>query len=82
MNDILNDEFVRCVLKENLWRYLTVLYIDKRGLNLRNDLAHGLLGANAFNRNTADRVFHSLLALALIRAKKQESDSSESQLSE
>jgi hypothetical protein len=70
MNDILNDERIREVLTENLWRYLTVLYIDKRGLNLRNDLAHGLLGPNAFNKSMADRVFHSLLALSLIRAKK------------
>ena len=71
MNDILNDARVREVLKENLWRYLTVLYIDKIGLNLRNDLAHGLLGPDAFNLNTADRVFHSLLALSLVRAKKE-----------
>lgn len=70
MNDILNEQRVREVLKENLWRYLTVIYIDKRGLNLRNDLAHGFLGPNAFNKSTSDRVFHSLLALSLIRAKK------------
>ena len=42
MNDILNDERMRQVLTEDLWRYLTVLYIEKKGgLNLRNDLAHG-----------------------------------------
>ena len=51
--------------------YLTVLYIDKRGLNLRNDLAHGLLPPSVFNRQIADRVFHSLLALSLIRVKSQ-----------
>jgi len=70
MNDILSDERVRGVLTEDLWRYLTVLYIDKRGLNLRNDLTHGLLASDAFNRNIADRVFHSLLALSLIRVKE------------
>lgn len=77
MNEILNDERVRDVLKENLWRYLTVLYVDKRGLNLRNDLAHGLLGPEAFSRYIADRVFHSLLALSLIRVKEQKQESSE-----
>jgi lysyl-tRNA synthetase class 1 len=67
MNDILNDERIRTVLTENLWRYLEVVYIDKRGMNLRNDLAHGLLAPNAFNRHVADRVFHTLLALSLMR---------------
>ncbi|MFZ0321026.1 MAG: DUF4209 domain-containing protein, partial [Candidatus Sulfotelmatobacter sp.] len=56
------------VLTEDLWRYLEVVYIDKRGLNLRNDLAHGLLSPSAFNRYVADRVFHTLLAISLLRA--------------
>jgi hypothetical protein len=67
MNDILGDEYMRNVLTENLWRYLEVVYIDKRGLNVRNDLAHRLLSPNPFNRNLADRVFHTLLALSLMR---------------
>lgn len=68
MNQVLEDERVREALTENTWRYLTVLYIDRRGLNIRNDLAHGLLEMNRFNRAVADRVFHSLLVLGLIRA--------------
>jgi len=71
MNDILGDERLREVLTESFWRYLTVLYIEKKGgLNLRNDLAHGLLPPDAFNRQIADRVFHSLLALSLIRERQ------------
>ena len=59
------------VLTEDLWRYLSVLYIDRKGgMNLRNDLAHGLASAESFSRPIADRVFHSLLALSLIRANK------------
>ena len=68
MNDILGDEQMRAVLTENLWRYLEVIYIDKRGMNLRNDLSHGLLSPPAFNRYVADRVFHTLLALSLLRS--------------
>jgi hypothetical protein len=49
MNNILEDERVRGMLGENLWRYLTVLYTDQRGLNLRDDLAHGLLSPQSFN---------------------------------
>ncbi|HEV2960837.1 MAG TPA: DUF4209 domain-containing protein [Candidatus Angelobacter sp.] len=68
MNQVLQDERVREALTENMWRYLTVLYIDRRGLNIRNDLAHGLMEMKMFNRAVADRVFHSLLVLSLLRA--------------
>jgi hypothetical protein len=72
MNEILRDEVMRSALTEDLWRYFEVVYVDKRGLNLRNDVAHGLLASNVFNRQVADRVFHTLLALSLMRAKKPE----------
>jgi hypothetical protein len=68
MNDILSDSRMQEKLTENLWRYLAVVYIDRRGMNLRNDLAHGLIPPGAFKRHTADRVFHTLLALSLMRA--------------
>ena len=71
MNDVLGDARVRQAMTENLWRYLSVVYIERRGgLNLRNDLAHGLVGANAFNRSVADRVLHTMLALSLMRIPK------------
>lgn len=79
MNDILSDERVREILTEDLWRYLTILYIEKKGgLNLRNDLAHGLLPPEAFSRSTADRVFHSLLTLSLLRIRKPKEEDSQS----
>jgi hypothetical protein len=71
MNDVLGDDRMRQVLTEDLWRYLTVVYIDKRGLNLRNDLSHGLLTPTMFNKGVADRVFHTLLALSLLRANAE-----------
>jgi lysyl-tRNA synthetase class 1 len=72
MNDVLADDRVQQVLTESLWRYLAVLYIDRKGgLNLRNDLAHGLLSPRALNQGTADRVFHSLLALSLIQEQEK-----------
>jgi hypothetical protein len=72
MNDILSDERMREKLTENLWRYLSVVYVDRRGLNLRNDLAHGLIPYEGFKKHIADRVFHTLLALSLMRATKKE----------
>jgi hypothetical protein len=77
MNDILSDERMRSMLTESLWRYLTVLFIEKKGgMNLRNDLAHGLLPPNAFSRPIADQVFHSLLALSLMRESVKQSGNS------
>jgi hypothetical protein len=71
MNDVLADARVRERLTENLWRYLAVVYVDRRGLNLRNDLAHGLVPRAGFKRRIADLIFHTLLALSLMRAQKQ-----------
>lgn len=67
MNDALSDQRVQEVLTENVWMYLKVLFIDPRGINLRNDLAHGLVPIEGFNQHIADRVFHSLLVLSLMR---------------
>jgi hypothetical protein len=71
MNDVLADARMKEKLTENLWRYLAVVYVDRRGLNLRNDLAHGLVPPAGFKRHIADLVFHTLLALSLMRASKQ-----------
>ena len=67
MGNALEDDGLRNVLPENVWRYLTVLYVDRRGINLRNDLAHGLMTHSAFGQGLSDRVFHSLLVMSLIR---------------
>jgi lysyl-tRNA synthetase class 1 len=75
MNDALEDERVRAALTEDLWRYLYILYVDRRGgLNLRNDLAHGLAKEETFNRIIADRVIHSLLALSFLRTTEKEGE--------
>ncbi len=70
MNDALGDPRVQEVLTENVRRYLTVFYIDRRGMNLRNDLAHGLVSVEAFNQPLADGVFHTLLVLSLMQKKQ------------
>jgi hypothetical protein len=71
MNDVLADLRVRQAMTENLWRYLSAVYIERRGgLNLRNDLAHGLVSPKSFNRSISDRVVHTLLAVSLMRAQE------------
>jgi hypothetical protein len=71
INDILADDRIKHVLTENLWRYLQVFLADKRGLNLRTRVAHGLISIDECRRPVADQVFHAMLALSLIRKKTE-----------
>lgn len=45
--------------------HLRTLYVDPRGHNLRNDLAHGILQAASLNLTTCLWVIHTLLLLGL-----------------
>lgn len=67
MNDVLSDTRVVEALSEDLLFYLKVLYVDKRGLNLRNELAHALLPSDSFNLHTSCLVVMSTILLAMIR---------------
>lgn len=71
MNNVLEDPRVREILPEDVWRYLTVLYIERIGFNLRNNLAHGLIPLEGFNEIIANWVFHSLLILSPIRIRSK-----------
>ena len=44
-----------------------MFYVERRGINLRNNLAHGLVSHAAFTQALSDRVFHSLLVMILVR---------------
>lgn len=69
LNDVLEDPTVKALFGESIWLYLRTLLIDPRGHNVRNRLCHGLLVEDDFVQSLADRVFHVLLVLGLIRAK-------------
>jgi hypothetical protein len=66
MNDILADLRVEDAIEEDLLFFLRIVFIDKRGWNLRNEFAHGALPAGAFNRATASVVMMALLTLGMI----------------
>jgi hypothetical protein len=66
MNDILANRRVEDTVEEDMLFFLRIVFIDKRGWNLRNEFAHGALPANAFNRGTASVVMMVLLLLAMI----------------
>ena len=67
MNHVLHDETVRAALDERLWMFLKVLYTDKRGINLRNVVMHGVAEPKDFNQANAALVLQSIMLLTMIR---------------
>jgi len=65
MNDFFREPLVSESMEESLYLFLKSLYIDRRGLNLRNDLAHGLVEAAAFSEQNASLVIQSIILLTM-----------------
>jgi len=70
LDDLLTDENIIDVLGEDMCLYLRTLLTDPRGWNLRNNICHGISPIETFNQIAADRVFHVLLCLALVKEEK------------
>ncbi len=73
------DELLRLVeLEEALGKrttvYLRTLLSDQRGWNLRNEISHGIPACNGFTVDVADRLFHALLLLSLVRFDIEQTD--------
>lgn len=47
--------------------YFRLVLIDKIGMNLRNDFAHGLSKSKFLTRSASDRLFHIMVLLSLVR---------------
>ena len=62
------------IFSEDIAFYLRVLFTDQRGLNLRNDISHGLLPFDKCSMENADLVLHVFLIFAV--HKTNHSDSS------
>jgi hypothetical protein len=54
-------------LGENVYWYLALLTFDKRGMALRDDLAHGLLKHGSMNETQVYLVVHALLLLSCFK---------------
>jgi len=70
LEEMLWDDNIRNVfgiLGEDVTLYFRTLFSDARGWNLRNNICHGISTPETLNAAAADRVFHSLLCLSLIR---------------
>ena len=71
LDELLREEKIIEVLSEDICLYLRVLLTDPRGWNLRNNVCHGINKHENFNQITADRVFHALLCLALVKEQEK-----------
>jgi hypothetical protein len=69
LDELLREEAINDILSEDICLYFRVLFTDPRGWNLRNNICHGITQIEHFNSITADRVFHAVLCLALIKNK-------------
>lgn len=70
LNDVLTDPNVKKVLGNDGSLFLQTFLNDPRGQNLRNRVSHGLTEKRYLTKPLADRVFHVLLVLNLIRRRE------------
>ncbi|WP_336022255.1 DUF4209 domain-containing protein [Acinetobacter lwoffii] len=68
-DSVLTNEKLKTVFDEDSIFYFRSILTDQTGLNLRNDVCHGLKGSNEFNKSSAVRVLHILLYLSQVRLK-------------
>ena len=59
---------------QNVLFYFKLVLIEKLGMNLRNDWAHGLGTEKFFSRNVSDRLFHILILLSMVKKKEEIAD--------
>ena len=67
LDDILKDSVITETFGENFSYYARILLTDQRGLNIRNNLCHGLVEPAFFNGTIADRLLHLLCVLTLVK---------------
>jgi hypothetical protein len=67
LSDALSNRRVKEALEEKILLFLKILYNDKRGYNLRNEVAHGIASFETFNRFVAAQVIQSIILLSALR---------------
>ena len=66
MDDILRDEVVTETFGSDMAFYFRLLLTDQRGMNIRNNMCHGLVDPSFFNYAVADRLLHLFCCLTLV----------------
>lgn len=69
LDDILRDDVVRDTFGEDMAFYFRLLLTDQRGMNIRNNLCHGLVDPSFFNYLVADRLMHLFCCITLVAYK-------------
>lgn len=77
MDELLRDTILIQKLPQDWLLYLRVLYTDRRGVNLRNKLCHGLMDYRDFDTGLADRILHSVLMLLQLKVSYSDTESSQ-----
>lgn len=72
IGSVLADAAMEKYLQSSACKYLKMLLSDTAGVNLRNNVCHGLVPAAGFNRSLTDRLLHLLFGLSLLRAVEKE----------
>jgi hypothetical protein len=72
LDELLREKGIIKVLSEDMCLYFRILLTDPRGWNLRNEVCHGISRTERFNLISADRIFHALLCLSLVKEKREE----------
>lgn len=70
LNDLLRDDAIKGCFEEDTQMYLLTFLADRRGVNLRNDLCHGLWPVDRITPALASQVLHVLMTLSLVRENK------------
>lgn len=67
LGQVLNHSIFKEKISTDIRFHFRVLYNDPRGLNVRNELAHGLISPELLNIELANWILHSVIFLSLIR---------------
>lgn len=66
LDDILRDEVVQETFGSDMAFYFRLLLTDQRGMNIRNNMCHGLVDPSFFNYSVADRLLHLFCCITLV----------------
>lgn len=69
LGGILLEDSTKRILGEELTDYLLLRFADPEGMNIRNEIAHGLLKAGRFNFTLSSSIIYALLKLGCIAVK-------------
>jgi hypothetical protein len=67
LGQVLNHSIFKEKIPTDIRFHFRVLYNDPRGLNVRNELAHGLISPELLDMELANWILHSVIFLSLIR---------------